>query len=1099
MSTSHELLAIHAEALGWALLHSLWQGAIVAVVLSIVLGLLRQAAARHAACLVALLALTIITALTAWQLRPGPSPRVSSAVAAPASADAGSVLLPPMAIATSEAPALARITSSGAASAPSPLTWSARLRPWVPWVAAFWACGVVGCSLRHSRGWWQLRVLRQRSRDARPEWQKMGARLALCFGLHRGVRLLESAEAGGPMLTGLLAPVVLLPARLATGLSTAELEAILAHELAHLARHDAWNNAAQLAIETLFFFHPAVWWIGHCARQEREHAADDLALRVCTNRRLYAGALARLAELQCAPSPALAASGGNLLARIRRIVRPAQPEPVASGWSLGLPALLTLFAMAVVFGARADDAKIITVAPGESIQRAIDGAPAGAIVRLSAGEWKERVVIAKALTLEGAGWEKTRITIEEPSPDEMKKAQAEMDVRRQAATTPDGKRGLEIDSVRLRERPALFVHGAAPVTIRALRVQGVSTADRESGGTLSTLLHFHGAKATVSDCAVVGPFGHGIAIAAGADVEVRRSLVAAIWRLGISVRGRAGESGPASRLHLVESEVRNVYLYGISIGSGCDSTVIERCRISGTAWHGIRYDDASPSITGNAIFAHARSSIYASGKTHATVRGNLFWQSEMNGMSCWFENADTIEGNTFVGNLREGLAVLGGAKPKVTRNIFTGHPIAITCHPTNGANPQAGLPGDPVLQDNLFWENKIALQIKADAKPAPAGSRSTDPQFLDATQQNFALAGTSPARAANIGVAQPLSPGSPWPLLAEEKAIIPAGDTREFNYWTAPGGAKPSKAAADQTAAAREKVQPWLTDAFQLDDAAKRTAAIERIRQAIASPDTDMARTGLVAFQQVTQVEFDKASFRPVFRPLLQAKEPDLRALACGALASTGANEEDLDRVLALVDDPAPEVRLALPFALKNLSPDGFTGKTGAGVLKLLDSPDAKVIEGVWHAMWGTKISPELEVRVVEASRKDDRGSGYSTVFYYALTVHLSKGEPTVTRLIELTASQDTVNVAGRCLWGIRQGLADDQKPRVAELALKVLAARSDVYMRREALACLKQCGNGANAAALRELLAKPGTTGEFKGALEEVLGALTSRPEPTR
>ena len=84
---------------------------------------------------------------------------------------------------------------------------------------------------------------------------------------------------------------------------------------------------------------------------------------------------------------------------------------------------------------------------------------------------------------------------------------------------------------------------------------------------------------------------------------------------------------------------------------------------------------------------------------------------------------------------------------------------------------------------------------------------------------------------------------------------------------------------------------------------------------------------------------------------------------------------------------------------------------------KLLDRNDGKATQAVWHAMWGTKISPELEKRVVEASRKDDQGSGYSDVFYYALTVHQSKREPTITRLIELLASQDTVNVAGRVLW----------------------------------------------------------------------------------
>ena len=406
-----------------------------------------------------------------------------------------------------------------------------------------------------------------------------------------------------------------------------------------------------------------------------------------------------------------------------------------------------------------------------------------------------------------------------------------------------------------------------------------------------------------------------------------------------------------------------------------------------------------PTIIGNVIFANARSGIYASGKTRATVRNNLFWKNEMDGISCWFDNADTIEGNTFVANLREGLAVIGGAKPNVARNIITSHPIGIVCSTTNGRGGQVT---PPVLAKNLFWDAKTVLQIMDKATPAPDGSLAVDPQFLDAGRKTFAPAPASPSRAAGIGAADPLAPAGPWPLLAEEKAIIPVDDTRAFNNWTAADSAKPSKSAEERAETARANAQLWVADALQLEDATKRAAAIARIRQAIASPDADMAGTGLVAFQEAMEVEFDKASFRHVLRPLLQSKESDLRALACKAIALTGTSTGDLGRVLALIDDPAPEVRMALPSALKMLSPDGFTGKTGVAILKLLDRSEAKVTEAVWHAMWGTKISPELELRFVEASRNEDQGSGYSDAFYYALSVHLSKGEPTVSRLIEL-------------------------------------------------------------------------------------------------
>jgi hypothetical protein len=126
----------------------------------------------------------------------------------------------------------------------------------------------------------------------------------------------------------------------------------------------------------------------------------------------------------------------------------------------------------------------------------------------------------------------------------------------------------------------------------------------------------------------MGPFGHGVRIAAGADVEIRDSLVAAVWGTGVAVSGATGGSGPVSRLYLVESEARNCYHRCVTIGPNCNSTVIERCRISGSAWHGIRYDHAAPTITGNALFGNARFGIYASGRTTATVRGNLFGETK---------------------------------------------------------------------------------------------------------------------------------------------------------------------------------------------------------------------------------------------------------------------------------------------------------------------------------------------------------------------------------------------------------------------------------------------------------------------------------------
>ena len=356
MKTSPDFLVAITERFGWALLHSLWQGAIVAAVLAVALHLMRRrsAAARHAMCLLAMLVLFFSVVGTAWIVRPaargiGQSPRLDSVISI-AESDAS----------VSVRAASARESSNVAESmeaAAIRVSWRERFEPMLPVVSAVWIFGVALLSLRHFVGWRKLSALRGRGVIARGDLEEMFQRLLERFGRSGGVRLLESAEAAVPMLAGFLKPVVLLPMSVISGLSAREIEAILAHELAHVVRRDAWSNLAQIAVETLFFYHPAVWWIGRRAREEREIAADDLALRVCSDRRTYAGALARLAELHLAPAAGLAANGGSLLARIQRIVRPAPVETLPSGWSLGIPTLLTVLALAAVFRTQADDAK----------------------------------------------------------------------------------------------------------------------------------------------------------------------------------------------------------------------------------------------------------------------------------------------------------------------------------------------------------------------------------------------------------------------------------------------------------------------------------------------------------------------------------------------------------------------------------------------------------------------------------------------------------------------------------------------------------------------------------------------------------------------
>jgi hypothetical protein len=163
------------------------------------------------------------------------------------------------------------------------------------------------------------------------------------------VQLLESAAVEVPTVIGWLRPVVLLPAATLTGLSTEQMEMILAHELAHIRRNDFFVNLMQAVVETLLFYHPAVWWISHRIRVEREHCCDDVAVSVSGKPLVYARALTRLEELRVEDTQAfVAANGGSLIGRIRRLAGARIESPNApSRFVAGAALLVVLLALVI--------------------------------------------------------------------------------------------------------------------------------------------------------------------------------------------------------------------------------------------------------------------------------------------------------------------------------------------------------------------------------------------------------------------------------------------------------------------------------------------------------------------------------------------------------------------------------------------------------------------------------------------------------------------------------------------------------------------------------------------------------------------------------
>src|SRR5581483_9185864 len=135
-------------------------------------------------------------------------------------------------------------------------------------ILPIWAFGVVVCSLRMLWACAQVAALRRRSAPAASAIQETVADLSRRLGVTGRARVLISTWTGGPSVVGWLRPVILLPAAAIAGLSSDQLEAVLAHELAHIRRHDYLVNWLQIAVETLLFYHPAVWWISSRIREE---------------------------------------------------------------------------------------------------------------------------------------------------------------------------------------------------------------------------------------------------------------------------------------------------------------------------------------------------------------------------------------------------------------------------------------------------------------------------------------------------------------------------------------------------------------------------------------------------------------------------------------------------------------------------------------------------------------------------------------------------------------------------------------------------------------------------------------------------------------
>jgi bla regulator protein blaR1 len=165
------------------------------------------------------------------------------------------------------------------------------------------------------------------------------------------IKLLESARATVPMTIGWIKPVVLLPVGIASGLTIKQLEAILVHELAHIKRYDYLVNIFQNFVEILFFFHPATWFISGKVRDERENCCDDFAVKICGDSLVLAKALTQVASFQQQPLLAMAfgAKRQTFMDRIKRIIGINDSKPMSYGNWAAVLGMILVVALGVVY------------------------------------------------------------------------------------------------------------------------------------------------------------------------------------------------------------------------------------------------------------------------------------------------------------------------------------------------------------------------------------------------------------------------------------------------------------------------------------------------------------------------------------------------------------------------------------------------------------------------------------------------------------------------------------------------------------------------------------------------------------------------------
>ncbi len=325
MTSIHHLPPV-AETLGWTILHSLWQGALIALLVELIRRNLpaRASQTRYMLAFSALNLLLILAVATFLYLNYNEP--VHTTLTVPVQEAGIGMMQSDVAVIHPAEPGIV-------------------LTDWVPYLAPLWLVGYFLLLIRFLIGRISLWGLRTQARDILdPVWTERFSQLSDRLSIRRPVRLMTSSLTSVPITFGWLKPVILLPVGLINHIDPREVEAILIHELAHILRRDYLWNTWQQCLECLFYYHPLTWWLSRQITDEREHLCDEITLQQEANAMTYARALLHIQEWHALPRhPALAVTGRKdaLLHRIQRIIdHSVNPDTMQRKWLI--PMLLTL-------------------------------------------------------------------------------------------------------------------------------------------------------------------------------------------------------------------------------------------------------------------------------------------------------------------------------------------------------------------------------------------------------------------------------------------------------------------------------------------------------------------------------------------------------------------------------------------------------------------------------------------------------------------------------------------------------------------------------------------------------------------------------------